>query len=105
LNAIKFSYKYLKLPQSRRALLLQSFVIEFKDLSPKFKAYDTEYWEGGNGEARRESKFYPLPETKCIVLLFQAEKVFTTIRKWTPEKEKLYKSQEGMMFALEVEGE
>ena len=93
---LKFSHEYVKFPESRVAELLQVFVVDYKDLSKEFKFYDTEYWSGGGG-------FYKLPEGKLIVLLLQAEKLFTTIRRWTPEKEAYYKSLQGTRLKIKVD--
>ena len=105
MNKISFSHCYLKFPESRVATLLQVFVVDFKDLTEAFKKYDTEYWKQASGESPTTLERYPLPEGKLLVLLLQAEKLFTTIRRWTPQKEKYYKSQEGLQFKIEVEGE
>jgi hypothetical protein len=57
--------------------------------------YDTAIIGGGN---------YPLPSGKVLVLLLQAEsgEVWTTIRRWTPDKEQYYRGLRGMRLAVVV---
>lgn len=98
MNQIKFSYEYWKLGELQHrdmVTLMQAFVADKKDLSQVFIEYDTHKVKGG---------FYPLPNGKLIVLLFGgSETVFTTIRRWTPEKEKYYKSSMGELFEIIIE--
>ena len=92
---IKFSHRYKKMPADVE--LYESFVrsVEIKhynDLTSEFIKYDTEY-DGG---------FYPLPKTKLlIVVIWSGRKIsetereateWTTVRRWTLEKERWYKS-------------
>lgn len=54
-------------------------------------------------------KHYKLPETDLLVLLFRPyttiknSGLFTTIRRWTPEKEKYYQSKTGKIFDVIVQ--
>lgn len=67
--------------------LLQVFICDRKELGELFVNYDTAYNEG----------FYELPKGKLIVLLLQSlngvifDPLWTTIRRWTPQKEKYYR--------------
>jgi hypothetical protein len=90
---IKFSHKrYTKLAiQTECARLLQVFIADYSELSKEFIEYDTSYWD-------EEVKFYELPKTKLLILLFQDEDngyLFTTVRRWTPRKEEYYRSLQG----------
>jgi hypothetical protein len=104
---IKFSHDYLKftgkvLPMD--CILLQCFKVSYHDLSEEFIKYDTAYLEDG------KIKFYPLPKTDLIVLILSAynlkhptavfEEKLTTIRRFTPQKWKYYKSLEGKEVEL-----
>ena len=97
---IKFSHEYMKFEDIMlpfKAVLLQCFRIHKSELSNAFIAYDTTY-DGGQ---------YELPNTELIVLLlFVPEReviddvvldsfCFTTIRRFTPQKFRYYKSLEG----------
>lgn len=98
---IKFAHNYSKLAiQTDCAKLIQVFVCDYKDLSKDFIEYDTWYWEHG------KTGFYKLPKTKLLILLFTDDEregyLFTTVRKWTKEKEKYYRSMQGKYFGVEV---
>jgi hypothetical protein len=98
MNSIKFSHRYFKMPIgiSNGALLSQVLIVERAELSNNFVDYDTRYDFGANN-------CYQLPSGKLIMLLLLSEGVlWTTIRRWTPEKEKYYKSQMGSVFKIEV---
>lgn len=89
MNTIKFSHHYPKMPENtRRTRILQIFLCDRKDLGELFVNYDTAYSQG----------FYELPKGKLIVLLLQSigngmffGDLWTTIRRWTPEKELYYR--------------
>ena len=73
---------------------MQVFKIDGKDLSQNFIDYDTHIEPSG---------FYELPKGLVLVLLFaESETVFTTIRRWTPQKEKYYRSMMGNEFEIEI---
>jgi len=97
---IKFSHQYMKLAiQTECATLLQVFVTDAEELSKEFRDYDTAYFaEGG-------AKYYELPKGKVLVLVFEDSDnnyLFTTIRRWTPEKEQYYKNLQGETLEVEV---
>jgi hypothetical protein len=84
------------------AILLAVFDSNFEDIGITFKQYDTQYFN-------EDDEFhYELPVTgKCLVLLFLGNdgvsadgKLFTTIRRWTPEKERYYKSSVNETFEV-----
>lgn len=98
MKKIKFSHDYLKFATKvcsayPRAKLLQAIKIHFNDLSKCFVNYDT-LFDGGN---------YELPHTNLILLILITDwrqDVFTTIRRFTPEKWRYYKKSEGEWFNL-----
>lgn len=101
---IKFSHKYTKLFKAgsfngytSSAVLLDVIVVNLEDLSKTFLDYDT------------DSGLFPLPKKgKYMMLLFcksGTNDLFPTLRRWTPEKEKYYRSGIGIIFDIEyVEG-
>lgn len=101
MNTIKFSHNYSKMDydNTTKAGLMQLFVCDAKELSEAFVKYDTKYYENG------EAKYYDLPKGKVIVLLLLDEDnfiFFTSIRRWTPEREKDYRECIGKMMGIEV---
>lgn len=112
--AIKFSHEYIKMPEnifSKTMMILEVFIVEsIKELSPAFIKYDTEYWEYNYFSQQLEAKYYTLPTGKLIVLLlnvpnsFGNSYLFTTIRRWTPEKETHYRGLRGKeITAIKIE--
>ena len=109
MNKIKFSHDYLlKFPfkdmDGVLCNLLQVLKVHYNDLSDEFKRYDTYYIDGD------DEKYYPLPKTDLLILflapsrLYPPAYLFTTIRRWTPKKEKFYKSKVGEQFRVEMTG-
>lgn len=107
MNQIKFSYLYQKLLDSHNdcveiATLLQVIPIDLKDLSKEFIAYDTD-----NGVY----KLPPKGEYMMLIFLKQHEhyitdlNLFTTLRRWTPEKYRYCTEQVGKVFNVIIEGE
>src|SRR3990167_690539 len=96
MNTIKFSHKYLKMPiniKTRKTILIGVSLIHFKQLSEKFIMYDTSY-ESYN-TLFESSTMYVLPKTQLLLLtLFteneQIPKVWTTLRRFTPQKHDYY---------------
>ena len=102
---IRFSHLYHKLGDGEppeEAQLLQVFTCDRKDLSDEFVGYDTAYYDGKKDMV----SYYPLPGGKLLVLVFldfeDNRVLFTTIRRWTPEKEKYYRSQTGKVFDVVI---
>jgi hypothetical protein len=110
---IKFSHSYYKLKGVKKATLLSiRKVDDLKCLSADFLNYDTKYWN----ETKKTSEFYPLEYNKPhLILFFYAENksdrsefvghIFTTIRRFTPQKEAYYNSLIGEEFEVIVMGE
>ena len=106
MKQIKFSHIYFKMPKGDKADLIQIFVVDKKELSEIFLDYDTTYSEytDDNKTGIATVGHYPLPNGKLIVLLLNTNgKVWTTIRRWTPEKEKYYRECIGETFEIVVE--
>lgn len=100
---IKFSHRYIKLPEDREATLLAVFETDFKEIGDEMRHYDTMYL--GDDD---EIGYYKLPKSgKCLVLVFEAihvDAIFTTIRSaWPPHKIKYYKDRIGEVFNVKVE--
>lgn len=101
---IKFSHRYDKLPQIYLetdviAELLQVLKIDYNELSEPMMDDDTKYCED------RQLKHYPLPKGELILLVFRSSmgyRMFTTIRRFTPEKYKYYKSLEGKELEISM---
>jgi len=111
MTSIKFSHDSYNKLRSQEAIpqeakLLQVFVVDRKELSESFLRYDTLYWEETHGGDVQE-QFYALPKGKLLVLLLESVhqsgcSCWTTIRRWTPEKETYYKSMQGQKFKVEI---
>jgi len=107
-RVIKFSHRYCKFDTPpERVQLLHVFRENAKSLGGEFINYDTTY-EEKDGEMGQ----YALPTGKVLVLLFEGLKdygelglmgsffVFTTIRRWTKEKERYYRENIGKRFEV-----
>jgi hypothetical protein len=91
---IKFSHQYTKVVAGKfpmDAVLLQVLIADKRELSEDFIRYDTEYVD------ERGRSYYPLPDGKLLVLLLidGAGFMFTTLRRWTKEKETYYRRMQG----------
>ena len=99
MKKIKFSNEYNKFFGAEKGeplKLLQVFVLNFKDLSKSFIEYDTITTKGTK---------YDLPRGKLIALLFYIPRMsssFTTVRRWTPQKEEYYRASMGEAFKMEI---
>ena len=102
---IEFSHEYLKLKyveNGDKALLCGVFKVNLEDLPKLFLDYDTAYADGTG------TKHYPLPQKgEYLLLLFLCDSakepvLFTTLRKWTAEKEEYYKAGVGKPFEVAV---
>lgn len=107
MNKIRFSHRYYKLSYGRDQItfprLLQVFKCHYKDLSKEFIELDTLYWEKDANYSN--PSYFKLPKTELIVLLFRNvndDRFFTTVRRYTPDKLKYYKSRMGQIFEVEI---
>ena len=94
---IKFSHEHTKFPYTwddSWYILLAVFKTHYNELGKEFIVYDTEYFTDN------EVGHYKLPKTDLLVLLFEGG--WTTIRRWTQQKEKYYRSKIGELFEIEV---
>ena len=108
---IKFSHEYFKLDGAEKAILFSIKKVDnLKELPIGFLNYDTKYWN----PKKRKSENYPLNmQIPHLILFFYAKEpdpevaghVFTTIRRWTPEKERYYNSLIYHEFDLVMEEE
>lgn len=75
------------------------FVVDIKELSQHFLDWDTSYAEEG------KTKHYDLPKGKVLVLLIVSGgmMIWTTIRRFTPEKERYYRSIVGQEVQIIIE--
>lgn len=93
MQKIKFSHEYLKMPNlviNRVTHLVGVSLIHYKDLPDEFRKYDTMY-----SIDNKNINYYQLPRTQLLLLtLFtyseQSHSVWTTIRRFTPEKHDYY---------------
>lgn len=99
---IKFSYDYWKMPRSchNYTRLLEVLIANTKDLHEEFVHYDTLYVDlekFGLGN-------YKLPKGKVLILLLESGGaiLWTTIRRWTPQKEKYYKGLRGQEVEIVI---
>jgi len=106
-TSIKFSHDSYNKFVSQEAIpqeakLLQVFVVFKDELSESFVRYDTLFWN-----EKEKEEFYDLPKGKLLVLFLESihasgSTCWTTIRRWTPEKERYYKSMQGQKFKIEI---
>ncbi len=99
MNVIKFSHEYEKMPGDKiDTILLEVFITD--NISERFKIYDT-LIKGKN--PFYSNSYYPLPKGKVIVLLLYSDsQLWTTIRRWTLEKEKYYRRLRGEQVKIEI---
>lgn len=106
---IKFSEEYSKMLNNRygetprKAVLLETFIAETEQLHPRFIEYDTSYFD------KKENNWahYKLPKGKVIVLLLRTEfagevMMWTTIRRYTPQKFEYYKKNRMEEFEIVI---
>lgn len=100
INTIKFSHEYSKLHGQTSATLLTVKTINLvngKDSEDNdLIEYDTTYYDGNK-------MYYPLEDGVYLLLVFLGNKniPFTTIRRWTPEKNRYYCEQIHKDFLIE----
>lgn len=102
---IKFSEEYGKMLNNdgkmpSKVLLMEVFLSDSKDLHSRFVEWDTIYWN----EAKNNWAYYKLPTGKVLILLLKntaTDKIFTTIRRYTPSKYEYYKKNRWQAFKIE----
>ena len=97
MNKITFSHNYRKLREAgvqegSTVCLIEVINVNLEQLSQAFLNFDTD-----NGT-------YELPTNgRAMLLIFKAELgIFTTLRRWTPQKERYYRSQITHNFTLQI---
>lgn len=96
MKTIKFSHTYQKLKHHEKitnsSMLLEVLEVELSNLSFEFLLYDTD-------------GIYELPKKgKYLMLIFMKDNsnIFTTLRRYTPQKEKYYRESRGENFNVEI---
>ena len=102
MRKIKFSHRYLKtmgVNMGEPVTLVQVWNTNTTELTDEFIEYDTVYFE--NGEKKNYHLQVPMI---CMVLFFvdSSGKLFTTIRRTTPNKEAYYNTSIGSDFELVI---
>jgi outer membrane lipoprotein-sorting protein len=109
-KTIKFSETYFKMPNYNgkpitKAVLLEVLRIKTEDLHNRFVEYDTSYFD----EKEKTTAYYKLPKGEVLVLLLKSynengdkEELWTTIRRYTPQKYEYYKKARGEDFKIEI---
>ena len=110
-KTIKFSEIYEKMPfytdsPPTQAVLLEVFKVNSEDLHKRFIEYDTIYFD----KKENNWNYYKLPKGEVLVLLLKSEfdgsvDLWTTIRRFTPQKYKYYKEARGETFNIEINSE
>lgn len=99
MKSIRFDYRYDKMPyeQKYRTILCLVTKVHYKDLPEQFIQYDAAY-ENGREEVLSH---YELPKTDLLVLtLLTNTFLWTTCRKWSKEKEEMYRKEIGKELKL-----
>lgn len=105
---IRFSHKYYKMPtqeaieKGKHTLIGIQIHEDIYKLPEEFLHYDASFWNG------KETEEYPIPLGKGIVIFiftcYESEnKVWTSIRRWTPWKEKYYRDLKGKEVEIVIE--
>jgi hypothetical protein len=109
MSPIKFSHEYVKLerndmrirgeypPFPKEADLISAAIFDLSQMPEDFLAWDTLYYEND------EEKHYPLEPGKYIVLIFfDQDRLFSTLRPYTERKFAYYFSMVGRKFDVAV---
>ena len=81
----------------KTAILMEVFKVNSKDLHKKFVEYDTVYFDLNRWE------YYKIPDGEVLVLLLQSlDMIWTTIRRYTPEKFEYYKNSRWEEFEIQL---
>lgn len=92
------------LMQNGKHEVFQIFVCDYKELGEKYKKWDTAFTN-----EKGELEYYPLPKGKLIVISILTSSAelkeafnWNTIRRWTPQKEKYYRSLIDQEVKIEI---
>lgn len=105
---IKFSHRYYKMPiqeaikSGKHTIIGIQIHEDIYKLPEEFLHYDASFWNG------KETEEYPIPLGKGIVIfIFSSHdndfELWTTIRRWTPEKQKYYEGLKGKEVEIIIE--
>ena len=112
MTTIRFSHLYCKMPtaihrkEEHMTTLIGMDVQDIKNLPAQFLEWDTEYHE--LNEAGTGLAHYELPKGKVLVLFLYTTSpkysncLWTTIRRWTPEKEIYYRALVGKEVEIKI---
>lgn len=98
IRTVKFSHKYDKMPELiLKTRLIQVLKTNKSELSPEFIEYD----------ARHQNGLYPIPDGDLLVLFLlsdtpETRQLWTTVRSWTPDKERYYRGLTGQYLRIET---
>lgn len=101
MNKINFSHQYTKMPSKSlqgawKTHILEIFTTTKEELSPGFIKFDTTILNSG--------KQYQLPPGKLLVImLLTGTFLWQTVRRYTPEKERYYRSLRGQEVEIVIE--
>ncbi|MBI2135733.1 hypothetical protein HYU06_01540 [Candidatus Woesearchaeota archaeon] len=106
MQTIKFSHRYFKMPiniETKVTYLLGIQKIHYNNLSKGFIDFDTLY-----NDKEGNLFYYKLPKTDLLILtLFsdsdQSPRIWTTVRRWAPQKEEYYKNLVGQEVKILIE--
>lgn len=105
MNEIKFSHYYTKFDDINidKPVRLLAVFNEHKDnLSGEFLVYDTRHYPD-DGE-KEGFEYYTLASMPVLVLVFSNNyNIFTTIRRWTEQKETYYRTAIGEEFKIKIQ--
>jgi len=107
---IKFSHIYYKMPltiEHYKTIVLDVFVTDLDKLPSEFLKYDTAYWN----EKKLRTEHYKFNFKKAIVIvlfstykypIYTDRRIWTTIRRWTEQKERYYKELIGKEVMIRI---
>jgi hypothetical protein len=106
MNQIKFSYEYEKFANihtDRPVKLVLMLKSNLSDLSKSFIEYDTCIYDSVDFETQNE--YYKLTSRENLVLFFVDcdYNLFSTVRRFTEDKEKYYRSKIGKEFEIKFD--
>lgn len=98
MRTINFSHRYKKMPEKINPTFLNAVdVAHYQELEEDFIKYDTETIDGS---------FYPFSKTKLLILRLWTEgEEWTTVRRWTSDKERYYRSLVGQQVRISINKE
>lgn len=102
MNTIKFSHRYKKMPanvEKVSTFIKDVAIIDYNQLTPEQIEEDTVTVDGNH---------YPLPRTRLIwiklwTIGMQKHAVWTTLRRWTPQKFEYYSGLVGHEVKIVIE--